>query len=480
MIMEEIIKRSLARHSEALFKKEYSSFELVGAYLSRIERTDSEIGAFLHVNAEKALSWAKESDKRRARGETLGAFDGIPIALKDNICTRDMPTTCASKMLEDYTPPYDAYVTEKLRDAGFILIGKTNMDEFAMGSTGEHSAFKIIRNPRNIKHSAGGSSGGSAAAVSAYQVPATLGSDTGGSVRLPAAFCGAVALKPTYGRISRYGLVAFASSLDQIGPITHTVRDNASLFDVIQGKDAHDETSFDYKDTKEDTSFSLKGARIALLRELFDVSIDGEVRSALFKVAKHLEALGAEVSEISLPSLKHALPAYYIISCAEASSNLSRFDSVRYGKRAKGAATQEELYKLSRSEYLGNEVKRRILLGSYLLSEGYREKYYKKALATRELIKKEFREAFSRFDAVLCPTAPTTAPLIAQKRDNVTDVYAEDICCVPANIAGIPALTIPCGKDAAGLPIGAELMGAANSEAKLYRIAEALEEVMSE
>lgn len=476
--MKEITKRTISEHSVALSKKEYTCFELVDAYLSQIERTDSAIGAFLHVDAEKALILAKESDKRHAAGEPLGAFDGIPIALKDNICTSDMPTTCASRMLEGYTPPYDAFVTEKLKNAGLIIIGKTNMDEFAMGSTGEYSAFKTAHNPNSTKHSAGGSSGGSAAAVAADQVPAALGSDTGGSVRLPASFCGVVALKPTYGRISRYGLVAFASSLDQIGPITRTVGDNSSLFDIIKGKDIRDETSFDHNDTDKSSLFSLKGAHIALLRELFDASSSSEIKSVIFQVAKRLEELGAEVSEVSLPSLKHALPAYYIISCAEASSNLSRFDSVRYGNRSESAKTQEELYKLSRSEHLGDEVKRRILLGSYLLSEGYREKYYKKALATRDLIKQELVEVFSRFDAILSPTAPTTAPLLGQKRANVTEIYAEDICCVSANIAGIPALTLPCGKDSAGLPIGAQLMGAHNSEAKLYRIAAALEEVM--
>ena len=477
--MKEITKRTLTEHSEALLKKEYSSCELVGAYLSEIDRTDKEIGAFLHVDAENALKNAKKADQRRAAGAALGALDGIPIALKDNICTSDMPTTCASRMLEGYTPPYDAFVAEKLKSSGLIIIGKNNMDEFAMGSTGEFSAFKTVRNPKNTKHSAGGSSGGSAAAVSAHQIPASLGSDTGGSVRLPASFCGAVALKPTYGRVSRYGLVAFASSLDQIGPITATVRDNASLFDIIQGKDPKDLTSFDCKSTEEGSAFSVKGARIALPRELFGASIADEVKAAVMSAAKHLEGMGAELVEISLPSLKHALPAYYIISCAEASSNLSRFDSVRYGKRAENASTREEMYKLSRSEYLGDEVKRRILLGSYLLSEGYRDKYYKKALAVRELIKKELTEAFSDFDAILSPTAPTTAPLIGKKRENITDVYAEDLCCVPANIAGIPAITLPCGEDSAALPIGVQLMGAHCSEGKLYRIAEALEEVLT-
>lgn len=475
--MKDITKRTLKEHSEALLKKEYTSAELVSAYLSEIERKDREICAFLHVDAEAALISAKKADERRARGETLGAFDGVPIALKDNICTSDMPTTCASRMLKGYTPPYDAYVTKKLRSAGFIIIGKTNMDEFAMGSTGEHSAFKTTRNPKNIGHSAGGSSGGSAAAVSANEVPAALGSDTGGSVRLPASFCGAVALKPTYGRVSRYGLVAFASSFDQIGPITHTVRDNSSLFDIIQGKDTQDATSFDYKDTKQEKEFSLQSARIALPRELFGASISSDVKNAVLRAAKRLEELGAEICEISLPTLKYALPTYYIISCAEASSNLSRFDSVRFGQRAESASNQEELYKLSRSEYLGDEVKRRILLGSYMLREGYRDKHYKKALAVQAAIKREFAESFSRFDAILSPTAPTTATLLGQKSANVTDVYATDLCCVPANIAGIPALTLPCGCDAEGLPIGVQLMGDKNSEAKLYRIAEALEEV---
>ena len=476
--MKEIIKRTMAEHSKALLEKEYTSFELLDAYLSQIERVDSSIGAFLHVNAEMAREMAKESDKRRAAGDSLGALDGVPIAIKDNICTRDMPTTCASRMLEGYVPPYNAFVIEKLLSVGMIPIGKTNMDEFAMGSTGENSAFKITRNPSNIKHCAGGSSCGSAAALGAFEAPAALASDTGGSVRLPAAFCGAVALKPTYGRVSRYGLVAFASSLDQIGPMTRTVRDNASLFDVIKGKDMRDQTSFEYNDTDINPNLSVKGLRVALPRELFDTNISAEVRSSVLGVAKRLEELGAELSEISLPSLKYALPAYYIISCAEVSSNLARFDSVRYGKRAPYAKTQDELYKLSRSQYLGDEAKRRILLGSYLLSEGYRDKYYKKALAVRELIKKELREAFEHFDVLLSPTAPTTAPLIGETRPSVTDVYAQDLCCVGANIAGIPALTLPCPSAPNALPIGVQLMGAPNAESLLYNIAEAIEEAM--
>ena len=476
--MKEIIKRSMTEHSEALLKKEYSSTELTLAYLSQIEQKDSEIGAFLHVDAERSLTLAKEADARRAAGAPLSAFDGIPIALKDNICTSDMPTTCASRMLETYTPPYDATVVKKLAASGLITLGKTNMDEFAMGSTGENSAFKTVRNPINIKHCAGGSSSGSAAAVSAFEAPAALGSDTGGSLRLPAAFCGCVSLKPTYGRVSRYGLIAFASSLDQIGPIARTVRDTSSLFEIIQGNDPKDSTSFDFSSEKSKAHFSMNGVRIALPRELFECGISEDVKSALLSCAKRLEELGAEVSEVSIPSLRYALPTYYIIACAEASSNLARFDSVRYGKRSQSAKSTEELYRLSRSEYLGDEVKRRILLGSYLLSEGYRDKYYKKALAVRELIAKEFSDVFLRYDAILSPTAPTTAPLLAEKRKSVTDVYAEDICCVGANIAGIPALSLPCGKDATGLPIGAQLMGAKNSESLLFAIAESLREVL--
>ena len=473
--MNEIIKRSLQEHKEALLKKEYSSAELVGAYVDRIECVDSEIGAFLRVDPEKAVALAKDSDKRRKAGEALSEFDGIPIALKDNICTSDMPTTCASEMLTDYVPPYDAFVTKKLKDSGFIIIGKTNLDEFGMGSTGENSAFKTTKNPNNIKHTAGGSSCGSAAALRALEVPAALGSDTGGSIRLPSSFCGCVGMKPTYGRVSRYGLVAFASSLEQIGPMTRTVRDNSSLFDVISGRDAKDQTSFDYISPNHNKEFSLKGIKIALPKELLEENISSEVSSAVLKAAKVLRELGAEVFEISLPSLKYALPTYYIISCAEASSNLARFDSVRCGKRASNAISTEDIYKLSRSEYLGDEVKRRILLGSYLLSEGYREKYYKKALSVRELIKSDFENAFSKCHAMLSPTAPTSAPLLCEKSDNVTDIYHKDICCVPANIAGIPAISLPFERDSEGLPIGIQLIGAANSEDTLYNIATLLE-----
>ncbi|MBO5682918.1 MAG: Asp-tRNA(Asn)/Glu-tRNA(Gln) amidotransferase subunit GatA [Clostridia bacterium] len=473
--MEKILKRSMLEHAAALSKKEYSATELTRAYLDSIEARDGEIGAFLCLNTERALALAEEADKRRALGKALGQFDGIPIAIKDNICTLDMPTTCASKMLEDYTPPYNAFAVEKLLAAGFIPLGKTNLDEFGMGSTGENSAFKITKNPHNTSFSAGGSSSGSAAAVAALEAPCALGSDTGGSSRLPSAFCGTIAMKPTYGRVSRYGLVAFASSLEQIAPITRTVGDNSSLLEVISGKDMQDSTTHASPKSDRRPLESLRGLRIAIPTELCGDEISEEAKKAVQSAANKLRELGAEVFEISLSSLKHALYAYYIISSAEASSNLARFDSVRYGHRSATATSQEEIYKLSRSEFLGAEVKRRIMLGSFLLSRGYCEEFYKKALAVKSAVKRDFADAFEKCDAILSPTAPTTAKKLGEERASVTEIYAEDLCCVPANIAGIPALSLPFGKDENSLPIGIQLMGTANSEALLYDIAAHLE-----
>ena len=473
--MEKILKRSMLEHAAALSKKEYSATELTRAYLDSIEARDGEIGAFLCLNTERALALAEEADKRRALGKALGQFDGIPIAIKDNICTLDMPTTCASKMLEDYTPPYNAFAVEKLLAAGFIPLGKTNLDEFGMGSTGENSAFKITKNPHNTIFSAGGSSSGSAAAIAALEAPCALGSDTGGSSRLPSAFCGTVAMKPTYGRVSRYGLVAFASSLEQIAPITRTVGDNSSLLEVICGKDMQDSTTHASPKSDRRPLESLRGLRIAIPTELWGDEISEEAKKAVQSAADKLRELGAEVFEISLSSLKHALYAYYIISSAEASSNLARFDSVRYGHRSATATSQEEIYKLSRSEFLGAEVKRRIMLGSFLLSRGYCEEFYKKALAVKSAVKRDFADAFEKCDAILSPTAPTTAKKLGEERASVTEIYAEDLCCVPANIAGIPALSLPFGKDENSLPIGIQLMGTANSEALLYDIAAHLE-----
>ncbi len=475
MSMKKILKRSMLEHAAALSKKEYSSTELTRAYLDSINARDKEIGAFLYLDPDRALSLAEESDKRRSLGGALSQFDGIPIAIKDNICTKDMPTTCASKMLEGYMPPYNAFAVDKLHVAGFITLGKTNLDEFGMGSTGENSAFKITKNPHNTSFCAGGSSSGSAAAVAALETPCALGSDTGGSARLPSAFCGTVAIKPTYGRVSRYGLVAFASSLEQITPITRTVRDNMSLLEVISGKDKRDETSFYSWKGDARPLESLTGLRIAIPTELSGKEISKDVATSLKKAADKLRELGADVFEISLPMLKYALYAYYIISSAEASSNLARFDSVRYGHRAASARSQEEIYRLSRSEFFGDEVKRRIMLGSFLLSHGYREEYYKKALAVRDSIKKEFADAFLKCDAILTPTAPGTAKKLGEERASVTEIYAEDLCCVPANIAGIPALSIPFGKGENGLPTGIQLMGAQFSEDMLYDIAALLE-----
>ena len=470
-------KRTLLEHADSLAQKEYSARELTEAYLTQIDRIDGQIGAYLTVTAERALAMAAASDARRAAGASLGLLDGIPFAVKDNICTRATRTTCASRMLADYLPPYDATVIERLCESGAVMLGKTNMDEFAMGSTGEHSAFGLTRNPADTQCMSGGSSSGSAAAVASAQAVFSLGSDTGGSVRLPAAFCGVVGMKPTYGRISRYGLIAHASSLDQIGVLSTNVRDNAAVLAHIVGHDARDATSAQ----REDRAFlppdgcSLKGVRIGLIQQLMGEKISGEVRSAVWSAAERFRQLGAVVSEISLPSLENAAAAYYVIACAEASSNLARFDGVRYGHRTESASTLAELYCRSRSEGFGEEVKRRILLGTFVLSEGYAEEYYRRAMRTREAIRQELDSAWSDVDLLLSPSAPTVAYRIGETA-KLTERYESDLCCVAANLAGLPAISIPCGKGRSGLPIGMQLMGRAFDEASLYRAACAYED----
>ncbi|MBO5416657.1 MAG: Asp-tRNA(Asn)/Glu-tRNA(Gln) amidotransferase subunit GatA [Clostridia bacterium] len=475
--MGDIVKRGVIEHAEALARGEYSAEELVRAYLARIEEKEASVDAFLYVDCERALDLARESDKRRADGVSRGRFDGIPIAVKDNICTRSMPTTCASKMLDGYIPPYDATVIERLRANGFIIIGKTNMDEFGMGSSCENSAFKITKNPFDNERVAGGSSGGSAAAVAAFEAPCALGSDTGGSVRQPSAFCGTVGMKPTYGRVSRYGLVAFASSLEQIGVITSSVADNAALLGMMAGQDAKDATtaSVGAADFESDISGGVSRLRIGFPRELFGKGISREVREAVLAAAEKYGDMGAEVFEVSLPSLEYALPAYYVISSAEASSNLSRFDGVRYGYRAAEYENITELYLRSRSQGLGDEVKRRIMLGTFALSAGYYDEYYARARRAAALIKRDFERVFRECDLLLSPTTPETAFKIGEKKNSPTQMYATDICSVPANIAGIPALSLPCGVSAEGLPIGMQLMGDSFSEALLYRAAYAFE-----
>ena len=475
-----ITTMTLTELSAAMRRGELSSREITQACLDRIHAVEEQVGGYITVDEEGALRQADEADKARASGAALSPLHGIPVAVKDNICVEGLPTTCASKMLEHFIPPYSATAWEKLRAAGCVLLGKTNLDEFAMGSTTENSAFHPTRNPRDLTRVPGGSSGGSAAVVAAEEAPFSLGSDTGGSIRQPAAFCGVVGMKPTYGTVSRYGLIAFASSLDQIGPMTRTVADNALVLDAIAGHDRRDTTSIqrDYAPMSRELHAGVKGLRVGLPKEMFAEGLSADVRETVTRAAKLLEDQGATVTEVSIPSLQYALPAYYVLSSAEASSNLARFDGVRYGYRAAEYADLEELYVKSRSEGFGAEVKRRILLGTYTLSAGYFDAYYKKALQVRTLVIRDFGSVLERCDCLLGPVAPTTAYKLGEKTVSPLEMYLGDIHTVPVNIAGIPALSMPCGVDKDGLPVGLQLMGAAFSEPTLYRVGQALEEAL--
>ena len=475
--MSELTNRSVTRHIKALADGEYSSAELTAEFLKEIEKTDGHIGAYLLTDTVGALNAAEASDKRRSAGCLLSCIDGIPAGIKDNICTKGVRTTCASKMLEDYVPPYDATVITKLKDSGFVMLGKLNMDEFAMGSSTENSAFKITKNPVDVSRVPGGSSGGSAAAVAAGEAAYTLGSDTGGSIRQPASFCRVVGMKPTYGRVSRYGLVAFASSLDQIGPITRTVCDNAIILNAVAGHDERDATSLDIQTGNFSRLIgkSIAGITIGLPDEFFGDGLDDDVRRCVLDAAKAYESMGAKIVSVSMPSVKHALAAYYVISSAEASSNLARFDGVRYGYRAKSFDDVAGLYLSSRSEGFGKEVKRRIMLGTFALSSGYYDAYYKKALQVRSLVKADFDSIFHKCDAILSPVAPTAAYRIGEKTSDPLAMYLGDAYSVPVNIAGIPALSLPCGKNAEGLPVGMQLMGKDFTEDLLYQLGAAFE-----
>lgn len=470
--------KTIREWGEALRAREVSSEELTRGFLRTMEEKEPAIGAFLTVTAEEALRAARSVDARRGAGEDLPLLAGIPMALKDNLCTRGVRTTCASRMLADFVPTYDATAVSRLSAAGAVMLGKLNMDEFAMGSSTENSAFHPTRNPADTARVPGGSSGGSAAAVAAGEVVYALGSDTGGSIRQPAAFCGVVGLKPTYGRVSRYGLVAFASSLDQVGPITSCVADNAVVLSAVAGQDPRDATSAPRpaEDFSRWIGRGVRGLRVALPREFFGEGLDAEVKAAVLASARQLEAAGAMVEEVSLPSLAAALPAYYVLSSAEASSNLARFDGVRFGSRAAEFESIGELYCRTRTEFFGEEVKRRILLGTFALSAGYYDAYYKKALQMRTRIAAEYEKIFASHDLILSPVAPTTAYRLGEKTADPMQMYLGDIYTVPVNIAGIPALSLPCGRDAAGLPIGVQLMGPKWSEARLYQAAAVLEE----
>ena len=475
--MSELTERTIFEHAEALRKKEYSSVQLTQAYLEQIDKKDKTIGAYIIVTADRAIESAKAFDEGRCSDSEISPLAGIPCGIKDNMCTKGIKTTCASKMLGGYIPPYSAHVVEKLEKSGAVILGKLNMDEFAMGSTTENSAFKVCRNPLDTDRVPGGSSGGSAAAVAAREAVYTLGSDTGGSIRQPASFCGVVGMKPTYGSVSRYGLVAFASSLDQIGPITSTVLDNALVLNAIVGHDKRDATSVKrvYNDFTADIKNGVKGMKIGVPEEFFGEGISDDVRKAVLAATDTYRALGAELVSVSMPSIDYALSAYYVISSAEASSNLARFDGVRYGYRCDDYSNIDELYRKSRSEGFGSEVKKRIMLGTFALSSGYYDAYYKKALQVRSLVRKDFDEAFGKCDFIISPVAPTVAYKIGEKTGDSLQMYMGDAYSVPVNIAGIPALTLPCGIGEGGMPVGMQLVGPAFSEGLLYRAGFAFE-----
>ncbi len=477
MNVNELIELPLYTLSRKLASGELSSREATAAYLQAIKEKEPSIGAYLTVLEESAMKKAAEVDEKRAAGKTLSPLAGVPAGIKDNICTKGVRTTCASKMLENFVSPYNAGVIERLEEADAVLLGKLNMDEFAMGSSTENSFFKVTHNPRDLSRVPGGSSGGSAAAVAANEAAFALGSDTGGSIRQPAAFCGVVGMKPTYGTVSRYGLVAFASSLDQIGPLTRTVRDSAMVMDTIAGHDRRDSTSIkmDAISYGEKIGQSIRGMKIALPEEFFGEGLSDEVRKGIEEAALQFQALGAEIVKVSMPTLSHALPAYYIISSAEASSNLARFDGVRYGYRAADYDDITSLYKKTRSEGFGAEVKRRIMLGTFALSSGYYDAYYKKALQVRTLIVNDYNRIFEKCDFILSPVAPTTAYKIGEKTADPLSMYLGDIYTVPVNIAGLPSLSMPCADAPDGLPIGMQLIGRPFSEPELYRAGYAYE-----
>ena len=466
---------TIHEYAELLKQRKLSSVELTKQYLARIEKADAQIGSYITVCPDDALAAADKADECIARGEAT-LLTGIPVGIKDNICTEGITTTCASKMLYNFVPPYDATVTKRLKNEGAVILGKLNMDEFAMGSSTESSYFKKTKNPYDLTRVPGGSSGGSAASVSADLAPYALGSDTGGSIRQPAAFCGNVGLKPTYGLVSRFGLIAFASSLDQIGSFTKDVTDCAIVLNAIAGYDKMDSTSVDADKTDYTKALGLplKGMKIGVPKQYLESGIQTEIKEAVENAIKVYEMLGAECEECSLPLSKFALPAYYLISSAEASSNLARFDGIKYGYRAEEYHGLTDLYEITRSEGFGEEVKRRIMLGTYALSSGYYDAYYKKAQQVRGLIKRDFAACFEKYDVLLTPTTPTTAYKFGEKSDPVA-MYMGDICTVAVNIAGLPAISIPAGLDKKGMPIGIQLIANSFEERKLLTAAFAYE-----
>ena len=467
------IYESVATLSQRLEKKELSSVELTNAYLKRIKEVEPKVGAFLSYKEDDALAQARASDARRAKGESFGVLDGIPVGIKDVISVKDHPLSCASKILKPYVAPYDATVITRLRAQGATIFGRLNMDEFAMGSSTENSAYQKTKNPWDLERIPGGSSGGSAAAIAAGELPLTLGSDTGGSIRQPAALCGIVGLKPTYGLVSRYGLVAYASSLDQIGPFARTVEDAAILLQPMVGQDPYDSTSFPAKvpDYRGELSWNKGPFKLGVPKEYFGEGLDPEVRASVEAAIDFYKKQGHTIVPISLPRTNLAIPVYYIIATAEASSNLARYDGVRYGHRSAEATDALDLYYKTRAEGFGDEVKRRIILGTYVLSSGYYDAYYLKAQKVRTLIHNDFMDAFKQVDAVVCPTSPTAAFKAGEKTDDPISMYLADIYTICVNLAGLPGISIPCGFTKNNLPIGLQLIGQPFKEAQLLSIA---------
>ncbi len=477
-----LLSLSAVELGRAIKEKKTTAGAAMAAVLSQIERSEKEYHCYVTIDREGALKRAEEVQERIDSGELTGALAGVPVAVKDNLCTEGMLTTCASRMLGNFVPAYSAEAVLNLERAGAVLIGKTNMDEFAMGSTTETSAYGVTRNPHNPEHVPGGSSGGSAAAVAAGECFFALGSDTGGSIRQPASYCGVVGMKPTYGTVSRYGLVAYGSSLDQIGPITKNVEDCAAVLEMIASHDPKDSTSV----KREDTDFisalqrDVKGMRIGIPRDYFGQGLDGEVREAVLNGAQLLKSEGAIVEEFDLSLVEYAIPAYYTIAAAEASSNLERFDGIKYGYRDQEARGLHQMYKQTRSKGFGAEVKRRIMLGSFVLSSGYYDAYYLKALRVKAMIKRAFDQAFEKYDCILGPVAPTTAPRLGESLSDPMKMYLGDIYTISVNLAGLPAVSVPCGTDSRGLPIGLQLIGDCFQEKKLIRAAYTCEQALKE
>ncbi|MDH6061889.1 Asp-tRNA(Asn)/Glu-tRNA(Gln) amidotransferase subunit GatA [Chrysosporum bergii ANA360D] len=472
---------SIRELHQQLMKKQLSAVEITKQALGRIEALEPRLHSFLDVTTGKALEQARAVDAKIAAGEEVGILAGIPIGVKDNLCTKGIPTTCASRILENFVPPYESTATQKLIDAGAVIIGKTNLDEFGMGSSTENSAYQITANPWDVSRVPGGSSGGSAAAVAAEECVVSLGTDTGGSIRQPAAFCGVVGIKPTYGLVSRYGLIAYASSLDQVGSFGRTVEDTAILLNAIAGYDPKDSTSLkvevpNYVDCLKPDLKARRKLKIGVIKETFGTGLDSGVEKVVTKAIEQLQSLGAEVHIISCPNFRYGVPSYYIIAPSEASANLARYDGVKYGFRADDADNLLSMYTRTRSTGFGAEVKRRIMIGTYALSAGYYDAYYLKAQKVRTLIKQDFESAFKMVDVLVCPTTPTTAFKTGEKVSNPLSMYLNDLMTIPVNLAGLPGLSLPCGFDDQGLPVGLQLIGQVLREDQLFQVAYAYEQ----